>query len=408
MAPSCFTRRGITLVEVLISIFVLGVGLLGVLSLFTAGRDVESRAARKSAAMAFADTIETKFVGEWSLVRNWRWTFEGGGAPNWWDSTDTDVAGDFLHVARVQFPVIIDPYALNAETIPDTQVGQTNDTWWWHRFVLAPDLNPNDPNIDPVDPMVRKIPFRRTSLFTSLPPSSTAILAAVSDPDSVEYRLNQQDQIAPPENRFEFGRRMRGGDFTPALFIAQHPTTSPVADLPIASGIDVVRWLLIFHKLPVNGMDPAKAGPAWPSGFLRFNVHEASDELVSISVRDDLESAPPVCELRQDETSLNRALKPGQWMLFARRLPPNTNAWMVHWAKIVSAGEDDGYVEKPTDLMRKTWLLTIDPPLPNAHFAQVFPADPALRILDPFYLAFAFESLVHVKQLDMTPHRLQY
>jgi type II secretory pathway pseudopilin PulG len=404
MARDCPTRRGITLVEVLISIFVLGVGLLGVLSLFTAGRDVESRAARKSAAMSFADTIETKFVGEWSLIRNWRWTFAGdANAPNWWDSTDS------TRREWVQFPVIIDPYALNADTIPNPQVGQTNDVWWWHRFVLAPDLNPNDPNIPPVDPMNRKIPFRRTSVFTAQPPPRAAILATVSDPDSVEYRLNQQDQIAPPENRFEFGRRTRAGDFTPALFIAQHPTTSPTlaVDLKDAAGTDVMRWLLIFHKLPVTDMDPAKVGASWPTGFLQFHVHEASDEMLSISVRDHTQN-PPVSDLRQDGTSLTRALKPGQWMLFARRPLPATNAWLIHWAKIVSASEDGGYVEKPGNISRKAWLLTIDPPLPNAHFEQVFPTDPDDRILDPLYLAFAFESLMHVKQLDMTPHSLQY
>jgi hypothetical protein len=397
-------RLGITLVEVLISIFVLGLGLLSVLSLFTAGRDLEARAVRQAAAVAYVDTIEPQIVNNWSRVGLWRWTNVGGSEAASWQRLGATL-GDPNLANFVQLPVVIDPYGLNADTVLPGALNLGNEPWWWHRFVLAP------PPVNPA--FAGALPFRRTALMA--PPGSpnpviaqSPILNFLADPDAIEFS-SPEDQLAPPRNKFAFGRRARGTELTPAIFVAQYPETSPTSSLPISPGLEVIRWLLVFRNLPAQGpsplMDKAEDGSEWPAGFLKFEVDEAAGELLTISVRQKL--------LREDPTSLRRSLKPRSWILIARKPqlaappPPPEAAWMVHWARIVTADErNDPYQEKsPEPQLRDPWTISIDPPLPNQAFDREQSDSPGPPDWD--YLAFTFESLIHVKQLDITPHVLQ-
>jgi hypothetical protein len=58
--------------QVLIAMFVLAVGILSVFGLFTAGRELESRAVIKSEALAFAATLRTTICDQWLDRSQWR------------------------------------------------------------------------------------------------------------------------------------------------------------------------------------------------------------------------------------------------------------------------------------------------------------------------------------------------
>jgi len=373
-------RRGITLVEVLVSIFVLGIGLLSVLSLFTAGRDLEARAVRQTAARGYAGVIEPKILDVWSRLENWRWT----DGPSWhaYDPLDQPATD-----GMVKFPVLIDPVGLNG-----TSVVLPARTWDWNRFVLAPAAEP-------------QMAFRRMSVFSgTAAPSQAAFLNALADADAVEFRVPQETRDGPPLNVFEYGRRARRTEFTPALFVAQYPFTTPTQSHPVSPGTEVIRWLLVFRNLAPGSVDESKASPndqtqAWPTGFLAFDVLDAQAELLSIQF--------PPGGPRRDDASLRRSLKPGRWMLIARK-PPGADpplAWMIHWATIVSATREEANENaNPEEAENAGWWLTIDPPLPNDDFLKD-PATPPALI--PPYRVFSFESLIHVKQIDLTPYTLQ-
>jgi len=368
MCRTVASRRGITLVEVLVSIFVLGIGLLSVLSLFTAGRDLEARAVRRGAAVNYADTIEPRIADSWSRPAGWHWTINGG----------PDAADWVSDASGVQLPVVLDPYGLNASTVRSPDQAET--TWWWHRFVEAP------PSFGGA------VPFLRTSVFDgTIPPHGDAVLATLADPDGIEYRLNTEDTLAPPLNAFEFGRRVRGTDFTPALFIA-HANGSGGT---IAPGLEVIRWLLVFHKFPVNMMDAAMAGPEWPAGFLQFNVIVAQEELLVLGLPKNL--------VRRDEGSLRRSLKPGQWLLLAHRAAADQE-WTVHWSRLTTAAPEDDTPEDDAPADQKRWLVSIENAMPPG-MPQPWP--PILLGDGEVFLAFSADSLLHVKKLDVTPYILQ-
>jgi len=361
-------RAGISLLEVLISMFILAVGIISVLSLFTAGREIQARTATISRAVSFADQMA-------AMVQDWRQLSE-------WQARQPDGTFAWVNLMGpvVQLPVVIDPYGLNANTVNENPNG-----WDWANFaniryqlaepVTSPPAVNNDwlqyfrrialpsvPRQDNPNPITNRLRFEEAiSLF--------------ADADAVEYVL-PTDPRRPPENQFEFGRRKRGGDLSPALMVARQDWQSTAP----STGVPMRYWLLVAHKQP-RGYDSNEAGSqSWPQGSLRFDVTSLEHGLLAISL-----PTKPTDRKPKDTAALRRGLQPGRWLLLTRW---NGSGWMIHWTKMtsVTGKGDDRWLVVPAQAPEPeaVWQYESTPPPPPGSFPPV---------------AFSFDSIVDVRVL---------
>lgn len=433
-------RRGITLLEVLIAIFVLAVGILSVFALFTAGRELESRASVKSNAMAFAaaqrDSIATDWLecGQWLRVRDpmngnpvatdpMKWTFR-------WvkpDAGPPDPNGQPM--LPVTLPVLIDPWGVCKlpageafrqpgapwETAPDPDL-----YWDWSRFLPLTSAKLGEAGVED--------PFLRLSLSGTRRPGLAAgvidpflretTIATLADQDAIEYRP-APDASDPPLNAFEAGRRKRGTDLIPALFIA---ASTPEANA-VEPGAAVRRSLLVFHK-PVPDFEstgPDREKTYWPSGVIELRVTQNEEGLIIAK----LTKQP------DDPAVVRRSLRPGKWVLFTCRLPreadPGHYFYDAAWRELTSVtkDDDDSWLMVPrTDLPapggnNRKWPRTPEPVppdssgnarLPVVKWETTYPdpsTDKDVAVMpNPYRYSpiscYAFEHLVHVDEIDST------
>lgn len=408
-------RRGITLLEVLIAMFVLAVGILSIFALFTAGRELESHAAIKSNAVAFAaaqrDTIGNQWLDwpQWLMIADptrderFRWA-----KPN---------PGGLL--LPIVLPVIVDPWGMCFDQhvrelggIAWESAPAPDDVYWdWSRFVpLTSAIAGSAGNSEP---------FRRVTVAGSEasrtglaiddavidPLNRESVLLTFSDKDAIEYRLSPNPNESP-FNAFEAGQRKRSSDLVPALFIA---ADTPTANT-VVSGNLVRRSLLVFHK-PVPDFEKSMSANAgttyWPSGVVELRVTQHEDGLI----RAKLAKEP------DDRTVVRRSLRPGKWVLFTYRLPrtpgPPHYYYDAAWRELTSVTEDDNQewlIVPKTDLPKEgtIWPRTTDPdegtPDPNDNnireWNPSYP-DPSINpaLFSPIY-CYGFERLVHVEELD--------
>lgn len=312
-------RRGITLLEVLIAMFVLTVGILSVFGLFTAGRELEARATIKSDAIAYAGTLRNTIANEW--IENWQ---------DWLYVVNTGTFGRVVMSSttspRVSLPVLVDPCGLSSDTQPVTPFLRSPAAtgWDWSR------MTPLNSGTDAYQPFAR-LTLSATATG-AVPLSRQGALAVVADQDAIEYRLPANDSD-PPENAFELGRRKRGSDLVPALFVA---ATAPVrlSQTSIQAGAQVRRTLLIFHKAATD-LEEANTAPSttWPSGYLELSV--ASNQPSGL-IEAQLTRSP------KDAGMIGRSVRPGNWLLIVERKEyPSTEPglyWFdTRWVKIKSA-----------------------------------------------------------------------
>jgi hypothetical protein len=408
-------RRGITLLEVLISMFVLAVGILSIFALFTAGRELESRATIKAEAMAFASAQKDTIGRQWLDWRQWLRVAAPTFPPTFaWAKPDLPPDSGTLPIV---LPVIVDPWGLCSdgevrgpggawESAPDPALN-----WDWSRFV------PLSSAQDGAAPLEE--PFQRVTLSGTkrpgpyvhgpgdpvIPPfTRETALATFSDEDSIEYRLSPNANESPL-NAFEGGRRKRGTDLVPALFIA---AADDPAARTISLGTQVRRSLLVFHK-PVpdfESQDPKQdlknENSSWPSGVVELRVAEHEEGLIVARL-----TKTPV-----DQTAVRRSLKPGKWVLFTSRRPRPPGLagpyfYDTAWRELMSVTQDDDgswLIVPKTDLPKDgRWPKTPEPSLtvsldPVAKWDNAYPAA-GVQEASPIY-CYGFERLVHVEELD--------
>lgn len=351
--------------------FILTVGIVSVLSLFTAGREIQARTAVVSRAISFADQVA-------ATVEPWRKLTE-------WQARDVDANASFLWAdamgATVRLPVIIDPYSLNRNTPQENPTG-----WDWRNFADTR-VSTGGPATAP--PQVNQNwsqYFRRITLpsvprseIPDGPPGDNTltfeeVIALLGDADAVEYSL-PTDLRKPAENQFEFGRRKRGGDLSPALMIARQDWKSD----PPTTAVPMRYWLLISHKQSRNydfPAEPSADDTQWPQGCVRFDVVSAENGLLDLTL--------PQAKRPRDPASLRRGLQPGRWLMLARW---QGAGWIVHWTKMTSV----------TGNGAARWLVVpASPPAPEADWQYSTP-NTAPNTFAP--VAFTFDSLIHVQEL---------
>jgi len=388
-------RRGITLLEVLIAMFVLAVGILSIFALFTAGREVESRAAIKSSAVGFA-AAQRQAIGEQGLA--WQ---------QWLRCGNPTITGSFCWASTspnpIVLPVIVDPWGLCTDGTVRQPGAERWDAepfapvvyWDWSRFVpLASDATAgaDEPFQRVTLPMTERTPpFSNPNPIAPLP--REAAVASFCDEDAIEYRLSPNADD-PPLNAFEAGRRKRGSDLIPALFIA---AANPLAN-SMASGTRVKRSLLVFHKPVPDFESTEEPRMSWPSGVVELRVVRHETGLIKARL-----SKTP-----KDLTVVRRSLKPGKWVLFTNRLPrPGGPPYYYDtaWRELTSVTQDetDGswLIVPRKDLSSDSvvWPTTPDGPVTEWRTSYPDPADPIFRAYSPIY-CYAFEHLVHVDEFD--------
>ena len=381
-------RRGISLLEVLIAMFVLAVGILSVLALFTAGRELEARAAVKSSALAFAASQKQTSGTQWLDWRQWLVVADPT-TPNFrWAKPNPEPAV----APPIVLPVLVDPWGLCADAVIGTsQNWDSGVSWDWSRFTPLTSWTITAAPFQRVTvPMTeRAAPYNATNPIIS-PFSREGALASFSDEDSIEYAVaaNADD---PPLNAFEVGRRKRGSDLVPALFIA---ALIP-GNFTVEAGTRVKRSLLVFYR-PVPDFESAGA-TNWPSGVVELRAVRHEPGLLIAR----LTTTPT------DLTVVRRSLRPGKWMLFTNRLPHGLSGpyfYDCEWREVTSVTQDtDGWLIVLKSDLPEGWPPTPDniPTPPVKEWSTAYPdlAPPNPRQLSPIS-CYAFEHLVHVEPLD--------
>ena len=361
VAPSSSpVRRGITLLEVLVAMFVLAVGILSIFSLFIAGRELEARAAIKSEAIAYAGTLSNTIANEWITAwRDWLYVDQSGGFAR----TGLIVGSGTC----ISLPVLIDPCGLSADTaavdggifLQNAVAGTYRPNWKWSQVIPL------------TSGTVKYQPFARVTLPLTtgglVPMAREGVVASISDQDSVEYQM-PPNNTDPPRNAFELGRRKRGSDLVPALFVAA--SGASLLDTTIGPGTPIDRTLLIFHKPPSDLEEDNTSPPnTWPAGYLEFTVVAPQAGLLEASLT----------RIPKDAAVARRSLRPGNWLLIAEQLAsggPPPYRYDTQWVKIKSATANNAN--------QTAWLLVIDKDYSTTNSTWCY----------------AFERLVHAVKLD--------
>ena len=348
-----YDRRGISLLEVMISIGLLAIGLTSVLALVAAGRELNAKVRIQTQALAMAQRSAEEIAPSW--LDTSQWVGNNMGVPEWVSPTTTTFSNSYT------LPLLIDPTGLASDTsLPPSRPWTWNHSCY-HATFQYPRLT-----------LAGKKRIGHTALSSLTDPlTREQMLSEISSPDALEYYTATD----PPQNLFESGRRKRISDFTVALFLApaNRPTSSPTTNVtfPLQS---VDQWLLVFHKRLVDHENISA-----PTDHLAFsgNCSGGGVELIN-----DL--------LDVDRDTLNRALYPTKWMLVVCKYHLyNSNTqeydgptrWDLRWIQILSVIAPP--LNKPKDL----WFVTFSDDLPEA-----WESDNGNKIY-----AFTYESLKHVE-----------
>ena len=358
-----YDRRGISLLEVMISIGLLAIGLTSVLALVAAGRELNAKVRIQTQALAMAQRSAEEIAPSW--LDTSQWVGNNMGTWEWVSPTTTTFSNSYT------LPLLIDPTGLASDTLlPPSR------PWTWnHSCYHYPDVkDPNDATFQyPRLTLAGKNRIVHTELpIPTSPLTREQMLSEISSPDALEYYTATD----PPQNLFESGRRKRISDFTVALFLApaNRPTSSPTTNvtIPLQS---VDQWLLVFHKRLVDHQNNSA-----PTDHLAFsgNCSGGGVELIN-----DL---PDV-----DRDTLNRALYPTKWMLVVCKyhlFNSVTNQfdilrWNLQWIQILSV------IAPPLNNPSDPWFVTFSDDLD-----ENWGSDPNNKIY-----AFTYESLKHVEKL---------
>ncbi len=307
-------RRGISLMEVLISMFVLTVGLLGVAALIPAGRhEIVEAAKLDNASMvgraAFRDMQVRGFLNpaKWvAYPTGWTAVYDPTNAANPFTGYDSHAAGggpnNVRHVAYA-----IDPMALTNPPWP----GGEYDSTFPHGATLAMAMA--------AQPLMRIAPFdttgitdaRRFALFDSIFRSS---FDQILEPNATNADF-------PPSPKWFSGntRRMNEGNYSWIATVVSDPTR-------LATTGNVTVSIAVFYKrdLSTPGAGEAESTVQFPTTLITSGSSITIDNVPT------------------DASGKLKPLKPGQWIMLAGRRPatsdpPLTQYHYYRWYKVISA-----------------------------------------------------------------------
>ena len=347
-----YDRRGISLLEVMISIGLLAIGLTSVLALVAAGRELNAKVRIQTQALAMAQRSAEEIAPSW--LDTSQWVGNNMGTWEWVSPTTTTFSNSYT------LPLLIDPTGLASDTsLPPSRPWTWNHSCY-HATFQYPRLT-----------LAGKKRIGHTALSSLTDPlTREQMLSEISSPDALEYYTATD----PPQNLFESGRRKRISDFTVALFLApaNQPTSSPTNVIIPLQSVD--QWLLVFHKRLVDHQNNSA-----PTDHLAFsgNCSGGGVELIN-----DL---PDV-----DRDTLNRALYPTKWLLVVCKyhlFNSDTNQfdilqWNLQWIQILSV------IAPPLNNPSDPWFVTFSDDLTDEDWGS----DPNNKIY-----AFTYESLKHVE-----------
>jgi len=312
------TRRGISLMEVLISMFVLTVGLLGVAALIPAGRhEIVEAAKLDNASMvgraAFRDMQVRGFLNPagWNTFPGlWTTVYDPASDPAKpftavHFNTVTNLVGNDPNAARFA-AYVIDPLGLSLPVTPYVAVFPSSHD-------LAAPL--------PVPPLVRILPFdtstltdqRRYALFDSVFRSS---FDQILEP-------NAKNADFPPSPKWFSGnsRRMSEGNYSWIATVVSDPTR-------LATTTDVTVSVVVFYK-----RDLSRSGDEEAISRVQFPTTPITSG-----------SSITIDTLPTDADGKLRPIRPGQWIMLAGSTPATSDPdpqviqyANYRWYKVIAA-----------------------------------------------------------------------
>jgi len=417
-------RRGITVLEVVISIFVLSFGLLGVLAMFAAGRSVSATLRVQTSALTYAyqvtlaGYVESLKVATWDSGNmasrcypqdylGWAWSKSPAHLPADWITS----AGinDRLRVEKEtgrgkweDHPPMDSLFGVSAPVVAIDPCGlftEQDQTAWdpTSRYLM---------NIDvPTTPATPLVAAPRIALLPdpeSWPRKPALTLQAAQSRftgvDDVEYDpptiLN-----GPPTNAFEGGRRRTGSDYTFALFLILGGTsiTGNRSEGPWFYGY---RELIgVFHKRQTLIADPTTPGLyKGPEGCVFSGNVSNVDNMFQWTLLPNANAEPlvPTFPGYNDGTpeSVRRAagyIKPGK-LLLVRRPDIPTDSLVNQWSfqRVISCSRKG---TSDDDQIDPKWLIITTPAVSGMDDINAMQTSSSNS---PF-LAIAFDGLVLVK-----------
>lgn len=357
--PERLSRRGITLLEVLISMFVMLVGLLGVMSLIPVGRFEMQRGAKidRASACGRGAFREMKVRGmlnptTWARGDNGTKVYEAtAGVPYTWNATLN--AGNFSAFA-------IDPLGVGT-------VAATNSFGSWFPYSAAA-------------PTVKRIP--RITLGPS-PGITAAARAAMADvifrwQDDLQFDESGSSDNLPRQVMQGTAKRLSVGDYSWLATVVHNPdmvSAANVFDVPLRVSVAV------FYK-----RDLATAGAGERVCDLTNPAGIGETQLSALSTNPDLTAAPYSGDAKKFLDA-----KPGQWIMIASTknhsaTPPE---WKISWQRVVAIdSEVDGDGTTPTPWTRS---VTLDGP---DHQFETTGSDPK-------NFAYLFDGVIAVYEKNM-------
>lgn len=306
-------RRGITLLEVLISMFVMLVGLLGVMSLIPVGRFEQQRGAKidRASACGRGAFREVKIRG---MLNPTSWAQAASGLKVYDPASATPYAWNATLTGTEFSAFALDPLGIGT-------TGATNSFGQWFPYSST------------AAPTVKRIP--RITLGPS-PGITAAARAAMADvvfrwQDDLQFDDSGSTDNLPRQVMQGTSKRLSVGDYSwLATVVHNHDlvSASNVLDVPLRVSIAV------FHKrdLSTAGAGERICEVTNPSGI-------GETQLSVAAANPDLAAAP-----YSGDAKKFLDVKPSQWVMIAST-PNSTIAypkWKLSWQRIVAVDEVQG------------------------------------------------------------------
>lgn len=309
IAPRPACRPAFTLLEVLISIFILGTGILSVFSLFMAGRSLQAYYHRQNAAKSYVDSTARSLSNKWvrsDLVRvdtNGKWLDQNNDPLPFPPTTSPE---DEQFEPNVY---LIDPVGLNLAVPGSSGVnkswGTTEENKW--NIAFAGDFS---------DPESKLKAIARVGL-DPLTDAETSV-NELAGGDDLAYELSNP---ASPDTAFlirsyDGGRQRRNSNYHHALLM-----TDSVAD----------NAILVFKDRPVPISGFAALENDWPLGMCMVKQDKPANIIGSITAIEEgtLENAGA-------KETARKCLRPKQWAIIRGRADNS-----FRFARVMSVIEDD-------------------------------------------------------------------
>jgi hypothetical protein len=339
-----YPRRGITLMEVLISIFVASVGLMGLAALIPVGRHyvVEASKQERGNAVGRAAFREIKVRG-WLKPEN---LWGSGGA----------VAG-----ADLTKPFCIDPlfvaYPANnsaggAMTILPGTPPWNDGTGWLFPTKLTDELGAG---------VVATARMPRATLKgwsgATIPMTNPSVERMFRSEDDLVFELPSDETKRPNVVWGSDDRIQSAGDYTWLATVVPSPWPYPVTPAPIAAPKAFSVSVAVCYKRSPLAPLPAIAdrGDGPPServlyaDFISGGVgYGGGDVLLRLPIK----SGDPNSDPANVEKSDFPKVRPGQWIMLggwtqpAAPIPPHE---VYHWYRVVATGGDPSYADSGTN-----------------------------------------------------------